>query len=75
MRKDTYIKKDNIVARFRQCGEMREASILINNGCTYTERTRRYHSVEEGNEAYKLYINDGFVKATADDYDRIVRGY
>lgn len=73
--KYTYIKKDNIVVRFKQYKEMREASILTINGCTYTESTRRFHSKEEGNEFYKLYVNDGFVKATAEDYDRIVRGY
>lgn len=73
--KAIYIKRGNIVVEFKQVGEMREATILRNNGCTYDESTRRFHSAEEGNGFYKSYINDGFVKATSDDFDKIVIGY
>ena len=73
--KAIYIKKGNIVVEFKQVGQMREATILRNQGCTYHESTRRFHSAEEGNEFYKNYINDGFVKATSDDFDKIVIGY
>ena len=73
--KALYIKKGNIVVEFKQVGEKREATILRNTGCTYHEFIWHFHSAEEGNELYKSYINDGFVKATSDDFDKIVRGY
>ena len=73
--KAIYIKRKNIVVEFKQVGQMREATILRNTGCTYHELILHFHSAEEGNELYKSYINDGFVKATSDDFDKIVRGY
>lgn len=71
----TYIKKGNVVIRFHQQGELREASILTNHGCTFDEEYKRFVSKYEGNNEYKSYIADGFVKATEDDYYRVVRGY
>ena len=73
--KKMFIKRDNVVVMFKQVGELREAVVLTNNGCTYNESVRRFRSKEEGNEFYKMYIDDGFTKATEDDYDLIVRGY
>ena len=69
-------KKGNIVVMFKQVRELREAVILVNHGCTYTESITRFHSKEEGNQFYKMYMDTGdYEKATEEDYDRIVNGY
>lgn len=70
-----YIKKDNVVICFHQYKELREATILTNHGCTYEQQYKKFSSAEEGNQIYKSYINDGFTKASEEDYDKIVRGY
>lgn len=70
-----FIKKGNVVVMFRQVGELREAVTLTSYGCTYTEDITKFHSKEEGNQYYKMCIDDGFVKVGKNEYDRIVRGY
>ena len=70
-----FIKRDNVAVMFKQVGELREAVVLENHGCTYTEHVTRFSSKEEGNKFYKMYIDAGYEKATEADYDRIVRGY
>ena len=69
-----FIKRNNIVIMFKQVGELREAIMLENHGCTYTEYVTRFSSKEEGNEFYKMYIDAGFTKASESEYDKIVKG-
>ncbi len=68
-----FIKRNNVVIMFKQVGELREAIMLENHGCTYTEYVTRFGSKEEGNEFYKMYIDAGFVKASENEYDKIIK--
>lgn len=70
-----FIKRDNVVVMFKQIGELREAVVLENHGCTYTEHVTRFSSKEEGNKFYKMYIDAGFVKTSESEYDKIARGH
>lgn len=72
---ETFIKKSNMVVMFKQVGELREAIVLENHGCTYSENTIRFGSKEEGNQFYKMYIDAGFTKAKEEDFDKIIMGF
>ena len=73
--KATYIKKNNVVVRFSQAGEKREATILTNHGCTCNEETKKFNTSEEGNNFFKECMKDGFTKATVEDFDKVVIGF